>query len=56
MLATGVPRYLIPKFTGLRLDLQRYLEYYNRDRAHTGRLTRGRTPEDVIGKVKMWTR
>ncbi len=49
-------RYLIPKFTGLRLDLQRYLSYYNQDRAHNGRLTRGRTPEDVIGKEKMWTR
>jgi transposase InsO family protein len=47
-------RYLIPKLTGLRLDLDRYLHYYNSDRAHTGRLTRGRTPEAVIGKVKMW--
>jgi transposase InsO family protein len=49
-------RYLIPKYTGLRLDLERYLRYYNSDRAHTGRLTRGRTPKDVIGKVKMWSR
>lgn len=49
-------RYLIPKYTGLRLDLQRYLRYYNTDRAHTGRLTRGRTPEEVIGKEKMWPR
>jgi hypothetical protein len=49
-------RYLIPKYTGLRLDLERYLHYYNSDRVHTGRLTRGRTPEDVIGKVKMWSR
>jgi transposase InsO family protein len=48
-------RYLIPKLTGLRLDLERYLHYYNTDRAHTGRLTKGRTPEEVIGKVKMWT-
>jgi transposase InsO family protein len=47
-------RYLIPKYTGLRLDLERYLRYYNTDRAHTGRLTRGRTPEQVLGKVKMW--
>jgi len=43
-------RYLIPKITGLRLDLDRYLNYYNSDRAHTGRLTKGRTPEAVIGK------
>ncbi len=49
-------RYLIPKQTGLRLDLERYLRYYNTDRAHTGRWTKGRTPEEVIGKVKMWSR
>src|SRR3989442_1515334 len=49
-------RYLIPKYTGLRLDLERYLRYYNTDRAHTGRWTRGRTPEEVLGKVKMWSR
>jgi transposase InsO family protein len=30
-------RYLIPKSTGLRLDLDRYIRYYNTDRAHTGR-------------------
>lgn len=48
-------RYLIPRLTGLRLDLQRYLHYYNTDLAHTGRLTTGRTPEQVIGKVKLWT-
>ena len=47
-------RYLIPKYTGLRLDLARYLRYYNTERAHTGRWNRGRTPEDVLGKVKMW--
>ena len=49
-------RYLIPKYTGLRLDLDRYLRYYNTDRAHTGRWTKGRTPEAVLGKVKMWSR
>jgi hypothetical protein len=27
-------RYLIPKYTGLRLDLDRYLNCYNTDRAH----------------------
>ena len=46
-------RYLIPKYTGLRLDLRRYLRYYNTDRANTGRFTKGRTPEEVIGKAKM---
>jgi transposase InsO family protein len=49
-------RYLVPKYTGLRHDLERYLRYYNTDRAHTGRWTRGRTPNAVLGKAKMWTR
>ena len=48
-------RHLIPKQTGLRRDLVRYLDYYNTDRAHTGRWTRGRTPESVIGKAKLWS-
>ena len=47
-------RYLIPKQTGLQLDLERYLRYYNTERAHTGRWTRGRTPEAVLGKAKLW--
>ena len=49
-------RYLIPKYTGLRRDLERYLAYYNTDRAHTGRWTRGRTPDAVLGKATMWSR
>ncbi len=50
-------RYLIPpKYTGLRLDLERYLRYYNTDRAHPGRWTRGTTQKEVLGKVKMWSR
>ena len=49
-------RYLIPKQTGLRLDLERYLRYYNTERAHTGRWTRGRTPEEVLGEAKLWHR
>lgn len=47
-------RYLTPKLTGLRRDLQAFLAYYNLDRAHTGRHTRGRTPEQVLGKATMW--
>jgi transposase InsO family protein len=47
-------RYLIPKQTGLRLDLERYLHYYNTERAHTGRWTKGRTPQAVLGKAKLW--
>jgi transposase InsO family protein len=49
-------RYLIPRYTGLRLDLDRYVRYYNDDRAHTGRWNKGRTPAEVIGKEKMWSR
>jgi transposase InsO family protein len=48
-------RYLVPKQIGLRHDLERYLRYYNTDRAHTGRWTQGHTPEEVLGKAKMWT-
>lgn len=47
-------RYLVPRYTGLRRDLEHYLHYYNFDRAQTGRWTRGRTPAQVIGAAKMW--
>jgi len=52
---TDFARYLIPKQTGLKRELDRYLRYYNEDRAHTGRWTRGRTPDSVIGKAKLWS-
>ena len=45
-------RSLVPKLTALRRDLEDYLDYYNYDRAHTGRYTRGRTPAEVIGARK----
>jgi hypothetical protein len=48
-------RHLLPNITDLREEL-RYLRDYNTDRAHTGRWTRGRTPEQVTGKAKMWAR
>lgn len=41
-------RSLVPKLTGLVRDLEAYLGYYNHERAHTGRLTNGRTPAEVI--------
>jgi transposase InsO family protein len=47
-------RYLVPKYMGLRRELARYLKLYNHDRAHNGRLTRGRTPAEVLGAAKMW--
>lgn len=48
-------QYLVPHYLGLSRDLERYLRYYNFDRAHTGRWTRGRTPVQVIGANKMWS-
>jgi transposase InsO family protein len=47
-------RYLVPKYMGLRRELERYLDHYNFDRAHNGRLTKGRTPAEVLGASKMW--
>jgi transposase InsO family protein len=41
-------RSLVPKSTALRQDLDEYLTEYNHDRAHTGRLTYGRVPADIV--------
>jgi transposase InsO family protein len=47
-------RSLVPKLHGLSRDLAGYLRYYNEERAHTGRLTAGRTPfQALIGARKM---
>ncbi len=47
-------RSLVPKIGGLVRDLAAYLRFYNEERAHTGRLTRGQTPrEALIGARKM---
>ena len=47
-------RYLYPRLTGLRRELDTYLAYYNHDRVHHGRLTRGRIPADIVyGARKM---
>jgi transposase InsO family protein len=47
-------RSLVPKIGGLSRDLAAYLRFYNEERAHTGRLTNGRTPLEVlIGGRKM---
>jgi hypothetical protein len=44
----------VPKLTGLARDLAGYIRFYNEERAHTGRLTHGRTPiETLIGARKM---
>jgi transposase InsO family protein len=50
-------RYLHVRFEGLRRELADYLRYYNFERAHTGRLTRGRTPAEIVyGARKMEAR
>jgi transposase InsO family protein len=41
-------RSLLPKLTALERDLKQYLGYYNFDRAHTGRLTNGRIPGEIV--------
>jgi transposase InsO family protein len=48
-------RYLVPKYMGLRRELERYLALYNYDRTHNGRLTKGRTPAQVFGAAKMFS-
>ena len=48
-------RYLTPKYTGLRRDLERELHVYNTDRAHQGRRTQGRTPEQALMDRTLWT-
>ena len=45
-------RYLYPRYTGLRRELQTYLHYYNHDRAHTGRHAQGRIPADIIYRAR----
>jgi transposase InsO family protein len=41
-------RSLVPKTTALSRDLDDYLKTYNFDRAHTGRLTKGQVPGDIV--------
>ena len=47
-------RYIHPRYTGLRRELDTYLRFYNHDRVHHGRLTRGQIPADIVyGARKM---
>lgn len=47
-------RYLQVRFTGLRQELEIYLDEYNNRREHHGRNTRGRPPADLVyGARKM---
>ena len=41
-------RSLAPKITALERDLDEYLHYFNTDRTHNGRLTKGRIPADIV--------
>ena len=45
-------RYLYPRYTGLRRELDTYLRFYNTDRVHHGRLTRGRIPADIVYRAR----
>jgi transposase InsO family protein len=50
-------RYLYPRYTGLKRELEHYLAEYNFDRVHHGRLTCGRIPADIVyGARKMEAR
>ena len=50
-------RYLHLRFTGLRRELETYVDLFNFDRAHHGRLTRGRIPGELVyGARKMEAR
>lgn len=50
-------RYLHPRLSSLRHDLEAYLRFYNFDRVHHGRLTNGQIPADIVyGAHKMKAR
>jgi transposase len=50
-------RYLQVRYRGLQRELRTYLDYYNHRRAHTGRVTCGAVPADLVyGARKMEAR
>lgn len=50
-------RYMQPRLSGLKRELDTYLRYYNFDRVHHGRLTGGQIPADIVyGARKMEVR
>jgi transposase InsO family protein len=50
-------RYLHVRFTRLKRDLAQYVDEYNFQRVHNGRLTHGRIPADIVyGAHKVRTR
>ena len=47
-------RFLQPRYRGLERELDAYLDNYNFHRAHTGRITQGRAPAELVhGAAKM---
>lgn len=47
-------RFLQVRFMGLRRQLADYIDFYNHQRAHTGRISAGRTPAEIVyGARKM---
>ena len=47
-------RFLQPRYRGLERELDAYLDIYNFHRAHTGRITQGRAPAQLVyGAPKM---
>jgi transposase InsO family protein len=49
-------RYLYPRYTGLRRELDTYLRFYNHDRVHHGRLTAGQIPADLVYRARKMQR
>lgn len=50
-------RYMHPRLSSLRRELEAYLRFYNYDRVHSGRLTGGQIPADIVyGARKMEVR
>ncbi len=50
-------RYMQPRLSGLKRELDTYLRFYNFDRVHHGRLTAGQIPADIVyGARKMEVR
>lgn len=50
-------RYLQPRLSGLKRELDTYIDFYNIDRVHHGRLTGGQIPADIVyGARKMEVR
>jgi hypothetical protein len=47
VLAPALARYVYPRYTGLKKELDTYLRFYNNDRVHHERLTQRRIPADI---------